>query len=41
MAQADTNMIDDSMDEESQEPIIEEVQNDESEPMEGSCSCRC
>ena len=39
MAQADINMVDDSMDEESQEPLIEEVQNDESQPMEGSRSC--
>ena len=41
MAQADINMIDDSMDEESQEPLIEEVQIDESQPMEGTCSCQC
>ena len=36
MAQADINMIDDSMDEESTEPLIEEVQNDEAEPMQGT-----
>ena len=36
-------MIDDSMDEESTEPLIEEVQNDEAEPMQGtgpSNTCR-
>lgn len=38
MAQNDTNMIEDSMDEETQEPLIEIVQNDESEPMEGEAS---
>ena len=31
-------MLDDSMDEESQEPLVEEVQNDETEPMEGMFS---
>ena len=38
MTQGDINMIDDSMDEESQELRIEEVQNDDVEPMEGTFS---
>ena len=36
MVQGETDMIDDSMDEESTEPLIEEVQNDEAEPMQGT-----
>lgn len=43
MVQGEIDMIDDSMDEESTEPLIEEVQNDEAEPMQGigpSNACR-
>ena len=36
MVQGEIDMIDDSMDEESTEPLIEEVQNDEAEPMQGT-----